>query len=366
MKITTIIGARPQFIKAATVSRAFREHCPEVREVLIHTGQHYDTNMSDVFFDELEIPRPDVNLGIGGGTHGQNTGRMIERIEDVLLNERPDWVLVYGDTDSTLAGALAAVKLHIPVAHVEAGLRSFNRRMPEEINRVLTDHAADLLFTPTDTATHNLAREGIHGDKVRQVGDVMYDAALFYSERAEQRSQILADHKLTSKHYVLATIHRAENTDDPARMANILDGLAASPQPIIWPLHPRTRKRLADYGLSLPGNLRVIDPVGYLDMVMLEKHATLIATDSGGVQKEAYFHQVPCVTLRDETEWVELVDAGVNRVVSANPERMMLALKDFVCLDASRFAPRLYGNGQAAWLVVDGLRKTGGRSEIRS
>lgn len=269
LKIVTIIGARPQFIKAAVVSRALRDHHPAAREVLVHTGQYYDANMSDVFFDELDIPRPAYHLGIGGGTHGQNTGRMIEAIEGVLLQKQPDWVLVYGDTDSTLAGALAAVKLHIPVAHVEAGLRSFNRRMPEEINRVLTDHAADLLFTPTDTATRNLTNEGIPGDKVQQVGDVMYDAALYYSERAEQRSRILDTLELAAKCYILATLHRAENIDDRKRMRNILAGFAESPQPIVWPLHPRTRQRLADFGLVALDSVRVIDPVRYLDMVML-------------------------------------------------------------------------------------------------
>jgi hypothetical protein len=238
VKVATIVGARPQFVKAAVVSRAFGEHPKAVQEVLIHTGQHYDANMSKVFFEELDIPKPAYNLGIGGGTHGQNTGRMIEQIEQVLLTERPDWVLVYGDTDSTLAGALAAVKLHIPVAHVEAGLRSFNRRMPEEINRVLTDHAADLLFTPTDTATRNLANEGIPEDRVRQVGDVMYDAALFYAARAEARSRSLEQIGLAPKRYVLATVHRAENTDDPARLKGIVNGFAASGADIVWPLPP--------------------------------------------------------------------------------------------------------------------------------
>jgi len=235
MKVATIVGARPQFVKAAVVSRAFKENRPDVTEMLVHTGQHYDANMSDVFFDELDIPCPDYNLGIGGGTHGQNTGRMIEKIEEVLLKEKPDWLLVYGDTDSTLAGTLAAAKLRVPVAHVEAGLRSFNRRMPEEINRILTDHTADLLFTPTNTATRNLANEGISGDKVRQVGDVMYDAALYYGERAEQRSRILDVLGLAAKSYILATLHRAENTDDPEGMRNILAGFTESPQPIIWP-----------------------------------------------------------------------------------------------------------------------------------
>lgn len=344
MKIVTIVGARPQFIKAAVVSRALKEHHPAVHEVLVHTGQHYDANMSEVFFDELDIPRPDENLAIGGGTHGQNTGRMIERIEAVLMSERPDWVLVYGDTDSTLAGALAAVKLHIPVAHVEAGLRSFNRRMPEEINRILTDHASDLLCTPTDTATHNLSSEGIRGDQVQQVGDVMYDAARYYGARAEQRSRIIETLGLTPQGYILATIHRAENTDDPVRMSDILAGLAGSPLPIVWPLHPRTRQRLADFGLALPEIIRPINPVGYLDMVRLERHAARIATDSGGVQKEAYFHRVPCLTLRDETEWVELIEAGANRLVGTDPEAIQQGLREppGECQQKG-----LYGNGDA-------------------
>lgn len=343
-KVCTIIGARPQFIKAAVVSRAFREQRPDVREVLIHTGQHYDANMSEVFFEELDIPRPDYNLGIGGGTHGRNTGRMIEGIEAVLLEEQPDWVLVYGDTDSTLAGALAAVKLHVPVAHVEAGLRSFNRRMPEEINRVLTDHAANLLFTPTETATRNLADEGIRGEKVQQVGDVMYDAALYYAERAEQRSLILERLGLRAKEYILATVHRAENTDDPERIRNILEGFAGAPHPVVWPLHPRTRQRLEAFGLALPETVRVIDPVGYLDMVMLERHAALIATDSGGVQKEAYFYSTPCLTLREETEWVGLIETGANRLVGTDPAAIRQGLENPP--DAWRDAV-LYGRGDA-------------------
>ena len=349
MKLAVIIGARPQFIKAAVVSRALRTHRPDVREVIIHTGQHYDANMSDVFFDELDIPQPDYNLGIGGGTHGQNTGRMIEALEDLLIQVQPDWVLVYGDTDSTLAATLAAVKLHVPVAHVEAGLRSFNRRMPEEINRVLTDHAADLLFTPTATATRNLDSEGIRGSKVQQVGDVMYDAALYYAEKARQRSRILDQLQLTPKAYILATIHRAENTDDRQRMQNILSGLAQAAQTIIWPLHPRTRQRLANFGLALPANVRTIDPVGYLDMVMLERHAALIATDSGGVQKEAFFHQVPCVTLREETEWVELVDGGWNVVVGDSVELIAQAITESTFKSEGSIV--LYGSGNASQLI---------------
>lgn len=353
MKVITIIGARPQFIKAAVVSRAFCEARPDVTEVLLHTGQHYDANMSEVFFDELAIPRPAYNLGIGGGTHGQNTGRMIEAIERVLSDERPAWVLVYGDTDSTLAGALAAAKLHIQVAHVEAGLRSFNRRMPEEINRVLTDHASDLLFTPTDTATRNLSNEGIRGEKVQQVGDVMYDAALFYAAKAEQRSAILRTLGVESQRYVLATIHRQENVDDPERLAQILDGLAKSMLPVIWPLHPRTKMRIAQFFLSIPVGITVVDPVGYLDMVMLEKNASLIVTDSGGVQKEAYFHQVPCVTVRHETEWVELVEEGANILVGNSAEPLHELMKKGAASVVRK--SHLFGLGASGHLCVKQL-----------
>ena len=354
MNIITIIGARPQFIKAAVVSRALAAR--GVAEKLVHTGQHFDANMSDVFFEELEIPHPAYHLGIGGGTHGQNTGRMVEAIEKVLLDQRPDWVLVYGDTDSTLAGAVAAVKLHIPVAHVEAGLRSFNRSMPEEINRVLTDHAASLLFAPTDAAVGHLANEGISGTSVCQVGDVMYDAALFYGTKAETTSAILSSLGLTSKSYVLATIHRAESTDNPSRLRSILDGFAQFAGDIVLPIHPRTRARLSAAGLTLSGNVRAIEPVGYLDMVMLEKNACLIATDSGGVQKEAFFHGVPCVTLRAETEWTELVEAGWNRLAapsdSGNIARTMLAARGTV---GAPIAP--YGDGNAAEKIAALLAK---------
>jgi len=354
MNIITIIGARPQFIKAAVVSRALAAR--GVAEKLVHTGQHFDANMSDVFFEELEIPHPAYHLGIGGGTHGQNTGRMVEAIEKVLLDQRPDWVLVYGDTDSTLAGAVAAAKLHIPVAHVEAGLRSFNRSMPEEINRVLTDHAASLLFAPTDAAVGHLANEGISGTSVCQVGDVMYDAALFYGTKAETTSAILSSLGLTSKSYVLATIHRAESTDNPSRLRSILDGFAQFAGDIVLPIHPRTRARLSAAGLTLSGNVRAIEPVGYLDMVMLEKNACLIATDSGGVQKEAFFHGVPCVTLRAETEWTELVEAGWNRLAApsdpGNITRVMLVARGTV---GAPIAP--YGDGDAAGKIAALLAK---------
>nr|VFK39505.1 MAG: UDP-GlcNAc3NAcA epimerase [Candidatus Kentron sp. SD]VFK44542.1 MAG: UDP-GlcNAc3NAcA epimerase [Candidatus Kentron sp. SD] len=349
MKITSIIGARPQFIKAAVVSRAFA--IQGLTEIILHTGQHFDSNMSDVFFDELEIARPAYHLGIGGGSHGQNTGRMIEAIEGVLLNECPDWVLVYGDTDSTLAGALAAAKLHIPVAHVEAGLRSFNRRMPEEINRVLTDHAASLLFAPTSSAVQHLTNEGISGGIVKQVGDVMYDAALFYSAKAETMSDVLVRLGLARKSYILATIHRAENTDDKERLTAILDGFSSLPQTVVLPLHPRTRARMEAFGLQFPANVLTIDPVGYLDMVMLEKHASLIATDSGGVQKEAFFHRTPCVTLREETEWIELVASGWNRLAPPH-DGTKIAAEIRATLESHGKEIQPYGAGDAAVLIA--------------
>jgi len=353
MKIITIIGARPQFIKASVVSRAFAVNGDH--ETILHTGQHFDANMSDVFFDELEIPRPHYHLGIGGGSHGENTGRMIEAIERVLMDERPDWVLVYGDTDSTLAGALAAVKLHIPIAHVEAGLRSFNRRMPEEINRVLTDHAATLLFAPTHAAMRHLAEEGIAGESVCQVGDVMYDAALYFGAKADVQSKILDRLGLSSKDYVLATVHRAENTDDERRLSAIFNGFSIFQGTVVLPLHPRTRARIHSQDIKVPANVRIIDPVGYLDMVMLEKHASLIATDSGGVQKEAFFYRVPCVTLRDETEWVELVEAGWNRL--APPTNAAdIAEAMHTALESSGKEIQPYGTGDAASFIVVGLR----------
>ena len=317
MRIVNIVGARPQFIKAAVVSRAQRE-LPGVVERLVHTGQHYDGNMSAVFFDELAIPQADCDLGIGSGPHGAQTGRMLAAIEEMLVADRPDWVLVYGDTNSTLAGALAAAKLHLPVAHVEAGVRSFNRRMPEEINRVLTDHASDLLFAPTQAAVEHLLSEGVPVARVQLVGDVMFDAACFYADRAAQRSHVLELVGVERGRYVLATVHRAENTNDAVRLLAVFDGLSlvTDELPVVAPLHPRTRAALARAGAldRLCGRLKLIDPVGYLDMAMLEQCAAVIATDSGGVQKEAFFYQVPCVTLRGETEWVELVELGWARL----------------------------------------------------
>lgn len=350
MKLLTVIGARPQFIKAATVSRALAQHFPSAREILVHTGQHYDANMSDVFFDELEIPRPDHHLGVGGGSHGKNTGRMLEKLDALMTAEQPDWVLVYGDTDSTLAGALAAAKLHIPVAHVEAGLRSFNRRMPEEINRILTDHVADMLFVPTQVARTNLRNEGIEDTKIHMTGDVMYDAALHYRTRARQPRWFS---QLGAGAFALCTIHRAENTDDPDRMRGILAGLAQSRLPVVLPLHPRTRKQLAQHGLELPDTVHVVDPVGYLEMVWLESHCDLVVTDSGGVQKEAYFHGKPCVTLRDETEWVELVEAGANVLAGADPQQIRSAIEQAGSLGDT---PKgLYGQGDSAMNILSRL-----------
>ena len=357
MHVVTVVGARPQFVKAAVVSRALAAAGGSVRERIVHTGQHFDDNMSDIFFREMGIPRPAVSLGIGGGAHGQMTGRMLEAMEQVLVADRPDWVLVYGDTNSTLAGALAAAKLHIPVAHVEAGLRSFNRRMPEEVNRVLTDHVSALLLAPTATAVENLRREGIDSDSVRQVGDVMFDAMLHHRSLADGRSTVLSQLELEPRAFILATVHRAENTDDPDRLAGVLRGLSelSETAPVVLPLHPRTRKLLAADGRlgSLPRGIKVIDPVGYLDMVMLESNAGLIATDSGGVQKEAYFCGVPCITLRDETEWVELVACGANVLVGADAARIAAEGK----ARFGRTMPRepLYGRGDAGVRVAEAI-----------
>ena len=313
MKILTVVGARPQFIKAATISRAIGQR-DGITEVMAHTGQHFDDSMSDIFFSELEIPAPAYHFAIHGGPHGAMTGRMLEAVEGAMLTEQPDMVLVYGDTNSTLAGALAAAKLHIPVAHVEAGLRSFNRRMPEEINRVMTDHVSTLLFCPTVTAVANLAQEGVTAG-VHLVGDVMYDATLHAGRVARSRSNIVERLGLPEKGYTLATLHRAENTDDPAKLAKALDFLKSIAQkhPVLLPLHPRTQGAAERAGLSFEG-LTVCPPLGYLNMQRLLASAAEVATDSGGLQKEAYFHRVPCVTLRDETEWVETVEAGWNRL----------------------------------------------------
>jgi len=349
--VCSVVGARPQFIKAAPVGKALR--AAGHTEVLVHTGQHYDDEMSAVFFRELDIPEPDYNLGVGSGSHGWQTGQILMRLEEVLLKEKPDWVLVYGDTNSTLAGALAACKLRIPLAHVEAGLRSFNREMPEEHNRVLTDHCSDLLFCPTQTAVDNLAKEGITKG-VHLVGDTMYDAVLQFGEIARQRSMILQDLGLKSKGYLLATVHRPYNTDNPENLRNILAAFAEIGESIIFPVHPRTRERIAEFGLNNPKsefrNPKFIDPVGYLDMLVLEQHARMILTDSGGMQKEAYFFGVPCVTLRPETEWVETVESGWNVVVGASRAQIVNAVDGREWPQATR--PPMFGDGQAAHRIV--------------
>lgn len=350
MKIATIIGARPQFIKAAMVSREISKH-GDIKEIIIHTGQHFDENMSHIFFDEMGIPEPDYNLGIDSLSHGAMTGRQLEAIEEIMIEEKPDWVLVYGDTNSTLAGALAAAKLHIPVAHVEAGLRSFNRKMPEEINRILSDLISDLLFCPTVTAVDNLNNEGFTKG-VHNVGDVMYDAALHFSQIAENKSNILEHLNIESKQYILATVHRQENTDDPDRLNNIFSAFAETHLPIIIPLHPRTKKKLAEYNIFLNERIKPIDPVGYLDMVLLEKNAQKIATDSGGVQKEAYFFGVPCITMRDETEWIELVQQGVNVLVGSNSTKISDAINSFSPLQNKQ---TFYGNGDTAKKIIKEL-----------
>ncbi|RYZ03133.1 MAG: UDP-N-acetylglucosamine 2-epimerase (non-hydrolyzing) [Myxococcales bacterium] len=365
MKIVTVVGARPQFVKAATVSAAIalqRKQGADLEEVLVHTGQHYDPNMSQVFFDQLEVPRPKYNLAVGSGSHGAMTGKMLGAVEQIIVEEAPDWLLVYGDTNSTLAGALAAAKLHVPVCHVEAGLRSFDKRMPEEVNRILTDHVSELLLCPTRAAVSNLKNEGVTRG-VHHVGDVMYDAALMFTKVADAPEVVLGRYGLEPKGFRLATVHRAENTDDPARLEGIVSALAslAEPRcPILLPLHPRTRATLKSGGLLELAErnpaLRLVEPVPFLDMIVLEKQAQLILTDSGGVQKEAYFHGVPCVTLREDTEWVETIAAGWNQLVGADRVRIEAAV-----LAAAPGRPiDEYGSGDAAAKVVALLQSKDG------
>ncbi|MEP7381809.1 MAG: UDP-N-acetylglucosamine 2-epimerase (non-hydrolyzing) [Gemmatimonadota bacterium] len=351
MKVLTIVGARPQFIKAWPVGRALA--AAGIREHLVHTGQHYDDLMSQVFFDEMGIRRPDRNLEIGSGAHGAQTGRMLIALEEVMLEERPDWVLVYGDTNSTLAGAVAACKLEIPIAHVEAGLRSFNRSMPEEHNRVLTDHCSDLLLCPTQTAVDHLRREGIERG-VHLVGDVMYDAVLHFGAMARASSTILDAAGVEEGRYHLATIHRAYNTDDPARLHALLSALDRLDSVVVLPMHPRTKARLAAFAPDLTfERLRLIDPVGYLDMLRLEQGATAIITDSGGVQKEAYFFGIPCFTLRPETEWVETITSGWNTLVSDHGEALATLVADWK--RPSEPPPPFFGRGDAAARIAGRL-----------
>ena len=348
--ICTIVGARPQFIKAAPVSRAL---ATSFREVLIHTGQHYDYGMSDVFFHELEMRPPDFHLGAGGGTHGEQTGKMLIEIEKILNLVKPDYVLVYGDTNSTLAGALAAAKAQIPLAHVEAGLRSYNRAMPEEINRVLTDHVSSLLFCPTDAAIENLAKEGITKG-VHRVGDVMYDALLHNLAIARKHSNILKSLGLEKGTYALATAHRAANTDDPARMAAILNALGSLSTRVIFPVHPRTRKMIQEAGLSVAQNVMAVEPVGHFDVLILQENANCILTDSGGMQKEAYLLGVRCITLREETEWVETVHVGWNMLTGVDADVIRSAFETW---HPSGERPALYGNGRAAEEICEILSR---------
>lgn len=349
MKIATIIGARPQFVKAAAVSRVIK-NTEGVEEVIIHTGQHYDVNMSDVFFEEMDIPKPDYNLNINGMGHGAMTGQMLEEIEKVLISENPDWVLVYGDTNSTLAGALAAKKLHIKVAHVEAGLRSFNMKMPEEVNRIITDRISDVLFCPTSTAVDNLKKEGYENidTKIINVGDVMLDVALFYKERATKPKDSLPEQ------FVLCTVHRAENTDDVDRLKSIFESLEiiSKTTPVVLPLHPRTKSKLISIDYDFDNSkIKFINPVGYFEMIWLLQNCSFVMTDSGGLQKEAFFFKKQCITLRDETEWTELVENGFN-ILAGSESRSILKAVESIHFKAVSFNANLYGNGDAAEKIV--------------
>lgn len=363
VKVATISGARPQFIKIAAVSRAIARY-KEINEVIIHTGQHYDTNMSEIFFREMEIPEPAYNLNINQLSHGAMTGQMLEKIEAVLIEEKPDLVLVYGDTNSTLAGALAAKKLHIKIAHVEAGLRSFNMKMPEEVNRILTDRISNILFCPTDQAIKNLEREGFrHFDcKIIKCGDVMLDAALYYAQKSSTRSGILKTlteqcQNLSRNNFILCTVHRPENIDVPERLESIFTGIMeiSEKYPVVFPIHPRTEKKLRETNLlqTLENkNIILLPPVGYFDMLELLKHCRVVMTDSGGLQKEAYFFKKGCITLRDETEWVELVQAGINIVVGAD-KQMIIKHVDALSDESPDFDSGLYGDGKASEQIIE-------------
>ena len=357
MKILTILGARPQFIKAGSVSREISKHS-EIEEIIVHTGQHYDANMSDIFFKEMKIPKPNYFLGIGGKSHGAMTGQMIEKIEKVCLQEKPDWVMVYGDTNSTLAGSIVASKMHIKLAHIEAGLRSFNMKMPEEVNRVLTDRISDILFCPTDTAVKNLKKEGFPFNtangkqQIVNVGDVMQDGAIFY----KQFAKIPSISQYEPYNFILCTIHRAENTDNLKRLKAIFEALneIAKDKKIVLPLHPRTKKIIENLKINTE-NLTLIDPVGYLEMVWLIDNCSLVMTDSGGLQKEAYFFKKKCITLRDETEWVELIDCGVNVLVGADKEKILEAYRDTSSFKLPTSDLELYGGGRASENIVKAL-----------
>ena len=383
IKIVSVIGARPQIIKAAALSRAIaKDFSDRISEVIVHTGQHYDVNMSQVFFEELGIPKPNYNLGVGSGPHGRQTARMIEGLETILLDEQPDFLVLYGDTNSTLAGAIAASKLHIPIAHIEAGLRSFNKSMPEEINRIMCDHASTLLFSPTATGLANLVREGFKDDamppwssdnpKIYHCGDVMYDNTMHFAELAEEKSKIIEEHELIPGNYLLSTIHRDNNTDIPERLNAIftaLDTLSRRRQiQVVLPLHPRTANLLKQNltaelydSINSNGLIKIIPPVSFLDMTRLEKNARLILTDSGGVQKEAYFFEKPCVIARSETEWVEIVEAGAGIIADAHTERLTSAMQAFLD-NPPTYYPKVFGDGKAATFICgEMLKMVGGK-----
>lgn len=364
MRILTIVGARPQFVKAAPLSRAIRRGHDEI---LVHTGQHYDDVMSRVFFDGLDLPEPDVNLGVGSGSHAEQTARMLVGIEALILEREPDCVLVYGDTNSTLAGALAASKCGVPIAHVEAGLRSFNRAMPEEINRILTDRVSRLLLCPTQTAVDNLRDEGVTSG-VHLVGDVMFDAAAWAAERADTHTDVIQRLGLRRGDYLLATVHRASNTDDAANLARIVDAFIEQGRTLVWPVHPRSRKTLAMHDcldrLEQASHIHLIEPVGYLDFVALTMHAACVLTDSGGVQKEACFHRTPCVTLRDETEWVETVRSGWNQLVGADKGRILAALRDVDTRVGGEVEGAALWDGAASDRICDCLNEIAASSRI--
>ena len=364
MKIVTIIGARPQIIKAAALSRAIKErYADRIQEIIVHTGQHYDGNMSQVFFDELGIPKPDYNLHVGSASHGVQTAKMIEGIEQILLDEKPDYIVLYGDTNSTLAGAVAASKIHVPIVHIEAGLRSFNKSMPEEINRIVCDHCSTLLFTPTRAGFDNLVKEGfkannegpytIDNPKVYHCGDIMYDNSLHFSAIADQKADLLSRLGLKGKPYVLATLHRDSNTDQPERLHAILDAFTELSKDItiVLPMHPRTRKKATDFHAD---NVRVIEPVSFLEMIQLEKHARLVMTDSGGVQKESYFFKKPCVILRPETEWVEIVQTGAATLVDADYDKIIVTSRHYLQHPPMDF-PDIFGDGHAAEFMLQSM-----------
>jgi len=376
LKILTIIGARPQIIKAAALSRAIKaDYADKITEVILHTGQHYDENMSQVFFDEMGIPAADHNLSVGSDTHGRQTAAMVKGIEEAIEQEKPDWLVLYGDTNSTLAGSIAAVKIGVPVAHIEAGLRSFNKSMPEEINRITCDHCSTLLFSPTQAGVDNLAKEGFpinaaapyNADQpgVFHCGDVMYDNALYFSSIADEKSDILTRLGISGKKFILATIHRDSNTDIPRRLQAIFKAMlkisAEGGEQIILPLHPRTLKMLEGHenkdllaDILSSEQIQLISPVSFLEMIMLEKNASLIMTDSGGVQKESYFHHKPCIILRPETEWVEIVENGSAIIADADQEKILSAYAHFMSKPDLKFPP-LYGDGKAAWFICDKL-----------